>query len=96
MSSPYSIGAERYRLSSVTAATAATMQNTGLHALPTPASAYGNEGKPWHPASPLFPFAIVAALTFGLMAVSTSGTASVRLGKAVATVGGGGGVGSTK
>lgn len=93
----YSIGAERYRLGfSGPQNTAAATQASGLAALPTPAQGYGDEAKPWHPSSPLFAFGCLAALTFGLMAVSTSGSASVRLGKAVATVGGGAGVGSTK
>lgn len=94
MASQFSVGAERYRLFGGTPATAAAVQGTGLHALPTPAESYGQEGKPWHPSSPLFAFGVVAALTVGLMAVSTSGSASVRVGKTVATVTGGAGVGS--
>lgn len=96
MGSPYSIGAERYRLFGSTRDSAAAMQASGLAAIPTPAQSHADEAKFWHPASPLFPVGVVLAVTFGLMAVSTSGTASMRLGKAVATVGGGGAVGSTK
>jgi hypothetical protein len=94
MSSQFSIGAERYRLFGTTPATAAAMQNTGLQALPTPSEGYGLEAKPWHPSSPMFAFGAVLALTVGLMAVSTSGSASVRVGKTVASVAGGAGVGS--
>lgn len=46
--------------------------------------------------NPLVPLAVVVAATIGLVAFSTSGSVSVRLGKAVATAGGGVGVGSTK
>jgi hypothetical protein len=91
--SQYSIGAERYRLGGgAPAHVAAAVQASSLQALATPAESYGNEAKIWHPANPLFAFGVVAAFTFGLMAVSTSG--SVRVGKAVASVGGA--VGSTK
>lgn len=93
----YSIGAERYRLGTGSAAdVAAPTQASGLSALPTPAQSYGNEAKPWHPSSPMFAVGVVAAFAFGLIAVSTQGGASVRVGKAVASVAGGGGVGSTK
>ena len=91
----YSIGAERYRLGAGGPhASAAPTQASGLTALPTPAGSYGDESKLWHPSSPMFAFGVLAALTFGLMAVSTSGSASLRLGKATATVAGGAGVGS--
>lgn len=93
MASQFSIGAERYRLFGTSPDTAAAMQASGLAALPTPAASHALEAKPWHPSSPLFAFGVVAALTFGLMAVSTSGSASVRVGKTVATVAGGAGVG---
>lgn len=92
MAGPYSIGAERYRLFGGADAAAPT-QASGLQALPTPAESYGDEAKPWHPSSPLFAVGVVAAFAFGLIAVSTTGDASVRVGKAVATVAGGAGVG---
>jgi hypothetical protein len=88
-------GPERFRLYEGGSASAATV-NTGLTGLATPAQTYANEAKQWHPSSPMFAFGVLAAVTFGLMAVSTSGGASVRLGKTVATVTGGAGVGSTK
>jgi hypothetical protein len=95
--SMYSIGAERYRLGFGGPADAvAPTQSSGLSALPTPSAAAGDEVKPWHPSSPLFAFGALAALTFGLMAVSTSGGVSLRVGKTVASVAGGAGVGSTK
>jgi hypothetical protein len=93
----FSIGAERYRLgASGPQATAAATQASGLQALPTPAESYGAEGKPWHPSSPLFAFGALAALTIGLVAVSTSGGVQLRVGKTVAGVAGTAGVGSTK
>jgi hypothetical protein len=46
--------------------------------------------------NPLLPIVAIAAAVIGLVAFSTSGSVSVRLGKAVATAGGGVGVGSTK
>lgn len=92
----FTIGAERYRLGfSGPQNSAAATQASGLSALPTPAQGYGNEAKPWHPASPMFAFGVVAALAVGLMAVSTSGSASVRVGKTVASVAGGAGVGKS-
>lgn len=97
MASQFSIGAERYRLGfSGPQASAAATQASGLSALPTPAQGYGNEAKPWHPSSPMFAFACLLGLTFGFMAVGTSGSVSARVGKTVATVGGAAGVGSTK
>ena len=95
MASQFSIGAERYRLGGSPADVTAPTQASGLTALPTPAQGYGDEVKPWHPASPLFAFAVVGALTVGFMAVSTSGSASVRVGKTVASVAGGAGVGKS-
>ena len=91
--SAYAIDSTRYRLFGTTPDTAAATQASGLQALPTPAKSYGDEGKPWHPNSPLFAFGCLAALTFGLMAVSTSGGVSVRVGKVAAGVAGGAGVG---
>lgn len=97
MPGPYSIGAERYRLGfSGPQATAAATQSSGLSALPTPAQSYGDEGKPWHPSSPLFAFGVLAAVTVGLMAVSTSGGVQLRIGKTVAGVAGSAGVGNAK
>jgi hypothetical protein len=88
-------GPEKFRLYDGGGASEA-VANTGLLAVATPAQAYANEAKAWHPSNPLFAFGVVAALTFGLMAVSTSGGASVRLGKTTATLTGGAGIGSTK
>jgi hypothetical protein len=87
-------GSERFRLYGGGGASD-PVQNTGLLAVPTPAAAYAAEGKPWHPQSPLFAFGVLGLLTFGLMAVSTSGGASVRLGKTTATITGGAGIGKT-
>lgn len=90
----YSIGAERYRLGATTPADAfAPTQASGLQALPTPAE--GAAPPPWHPDNPLFAFGLLAALTVGLMAVSTSGGVSLRVGKTVASAAGSVGVGKS-
>lgn len=54
--------------------------DTELSAVSSPAA--GETGSPFSPANPLFWFGAIAALTFGLMAVSTS----VRVGPAKAAV----------
>jgi hypothetical protein len=59
---------------------------TELRAVASPAEGTANEMKPWHPSNPLFWIAALGAVTFGLMAVSTTvrvgpGKASVSLGK---------------
>lgn len=46
--------------------------------------------------NPLLPIFAIGGLALGLIAFSTAGSVSFRLGKATATVGGGAGVGSTK
>lgn len=71
---PAPIGA-RYGLSPDGPATTATSE---LNAATTPSPAAVAAGQPWNPASPLFWFGAIAAVTFGLMAVSTS----VRVGPA--------------
>jgi hypothetical protein len=88
--SSLSVGPERFGLTSATAP-APSASATGLNALPTPAAGAANITKPWSPDSPMFAFGVLAALTFGLMAFSTSGT--VRVGKTKLT--GAVGVGST-
>jgi hypothetical protein len=85
----------RFRLGTSGPASAAAV-GTNLGGLTSPSEQWANEAKPWHPQSPLFAFGVLAALTFGFMAVSTTGGASVRVGKTVASVAGGVGVGSTK
>jgi hypothetical protein len=57
-------------------------ETTELTAVPTPGLAAAAAAKPWSPDSPLFWFGAIAALTFGLMAVSTS----VRVGPAKASL----------
>ena len=52
------------------------------HADSTPGQGSAAAAQPWNPANPLFWFAGIAAVTFGLMAVSTS----VRVGKTTASV----------
>ncbi len=59
---------------------------TALTSLSTPSARGATEGKAWHPDNPLVVYGVLAALTFGFMAFSTSG--SVRVGKTTATVGG--------
>ena len=83
-------GPERFRLrEDATADASATA--SGLTALSTPSERGAAVARPWSPESPMFAFGCLAALTFGLMAFSTSGT--VRVGKTKLT--GAVGVGST-
>lgn len=51
---------------------------TGLESVPTPSAEAIGELQLWNPANPLFIFGVLAAATFGLMAVSTA----VRVGPA--------------
>ncbi len=69
----------RYGISTHGPATTAT---TELSATPTPGVGAEAAAQPWNPANPLFWFGAVAALTFGLMAFSTS----VRIGGTKASV----------
>jgi len=55
---------------------------TELTSIPTPTQGAADEANPWHPENPLFWFAGIAALTFGLMAFSTT----VRVGGAHASL----------
>lgn len=70
--------------------------DSGLTALATPSEGANRAGRPFSLENPLLAILGVGAVTLGLIAFSTSGAVSVRLGKATATVGGGAGVGSTK
>jgi hypothetical protein len=69
----------RYGLS---AGGAATAQQTETSSILAPSAADQRARDFWHPDSPLFWFAGLAAVTFGLMAVSTN----VRVGKTKASV----------
>lgn len=65
---------------------AATAIDSPLHAIAGPGVADTLSDKPWSPHSPLFWFGALAAVTFGLMAVSVTGRAgpvkaSVAVGK---------------
>jgi hypothetical protein len=55
---------------------------TGLASVATPSTAGANAESPFHPDNPLVVFGVVAALTFGLMAFSTS----VRVGGTTASM----------
>lgn len=55
-----------------------TRTTSELNAAVTPSEGAAAEAAPWSPSSPLFWFGALAAVTFGLMAVSTS----VRVGPA--------------
>lgn len=72
-------GPARFQLASVGPGSPATSE---LSAVATPAKGAAAAGQPWNPDNPLFWFAGLAALTFGLMAFSTS----VRVGKTTAAV----------
>jgi hypothetical protein len=56
----------------------ASQTPTSLTGLATPGERGQAAGKPWSPESPLFAFAVLLAVTTGLMAVGTS----VRVGNA--------------
>ena len=58
-----------------------TANDSGLHALTAPAPEDAN-GRLLHPNNPLLAFGVLAAIAFGLMAVSTS----VRVGKTTASI----------
>lgn len=85
------LGPERYRLSESAPVAGPGVGELSLASLATPGEGAANAAKPWHPESPLFVFGVLGALTFGLMAFSTSGT--VRVGKTKLSAGVG--VGST-
>lgn len=78
-------GPGRYGLSTAGPVTTAPSE---LHAVATPSQGAAAAAQPWNPGNPLFWFAGLAAVTFGLMAFSTS----VRVGKTTASVS----LGSTK
>ena len=59
-----------------------TAPATELTSIPTPTQGAADDANPWHPSNPLFWFGGLAALTFGLMAFSTT----VRVGGAHASV----------
>lgn len=69
---------EKYRLSRGPA----TSAETELAAVPSPADGAQDEGRLLSVGNPLLVFGALAALTFGLMAVSTT----VRVGKTKASV----------
>jgi hypothetical protein len=71
-------GPERYRIYD-TAPQNPAVSDSGLSALPTPSAGAANTAKALHPDNPLFVYGALAALTFGFMAFSTSG--SIRVGK---------------
>lgn len=76
-------GPERFRLFDTAPLPVAT--DTGLSTLATPSAGAAQEASMWHPANPLFAFGLLGALTFGLMAFSTSG--AVRVGKTTVKTG---------
>ena len=59
-----------------------TRTTSELNAAATPAEGAAAGGQLWNPSNPLFWFGALAAVTFGLMAVSTS----VRVGPAKVSV----------
>lgn len=60
----------------------ATNAPSELTAVPSPVEGAAAAGQPWNPENPLFWFAAIGAVTFGLMAFSTS----VRVGGTTAAV----------
>lgn len=71
----WSARTDRYRVG-------APSTTTELHAVPTPKEGAAKAASPLSPDNPLFWFGGLAAVTFGLMAFSTS----VRVGKTTASV----------
>lgn len=57
-------------------------ETTELTSVPSPAAGSAAAAQPWNPENPLFWFGAIAALTFGLMAVSTT----VRVGPAKGSI----------
>lgn len=72
-------GPGRYGLAQGGPVTAAASE---LHTVASPAEGSAAGAQPWNPSNPLFWFGAIAAVTFGLMAFSTS----VRVGKTTASV----------
>lgn len=60
----------------------ASPATTDLNSVATPSEGAEAAAQPWNPENPLFWFGVLAAATFGLMAVSTT----VRVGGAKASV----------
>lgn len=60
----------------------ATTTPTDLAAVPSPSAGTARELTPWDPSSPMFWIGVLGAVTFGLMAVSTT----VRVGPAKGTL----------
>ncbi len=71
---------DRYRVQ--TPATSERRTPTELHAVPTPQAGAAKAASPLNPENPLFWFGAIGAVTFGLMAFSTS----VRVGKTTASL----------
>ena len=66
--------------------TATSPVDAPLPSIAGPGVADSLAAKPWHPQSPLFWFGVIAAATFGLMAVSVSGRVGpVKAGVSVGT-----------
>ena len=84
-------GPERFRLSAGAVLSPAVAESS-LQSVSTPSVGAAALGSAIHPDNPLVVWGLLGALTFGLMAFSTSG--SVRVGKTTATAGLG--IGSTK
>jgi hypothetical protein len=70
--------------------------DTQLTSIASPSEAAKSTAGTFSLENPALALAGIVAVTVGLIAFSTSGSISVRLGKSVATAGGGVGVGSTK
>lgn len=71
-------GPARYRLNEA-GAPAPAVGESGLQSVAAPSAIAAKAGSVLSLENPLLPFAVIGALTFGLMAFSTKGT--VRVGK---------------
>jgi len=72
-------GPERYRIYDSAPVQNPAVGDSGLNALATPSQGAAAQASHLHPSNPLVIWGLAAALTFGAMAFSTSG--SVRVGK---------------
>lgn len=76
------VGPSKYGISEAAPAPGVAAVSSGLTAVPSPKEGAASAGQPWNPENPLFWFAGIAAVTFGLMAFSTN----VRVGNVKAGV----------
>lgn len=92
MASSFGIGTARYGTALTGSAPAVAAGTTQLESVPVASSSASAPGQLFHPSNPMVALGAIVALTFGLMAFSTS--AKVRVGRQ--TAGGSIQIGDTK